>query len=255
MPDLEQNERTLIVELNGLPGSGKTTVIDLLFERLQKTGICVAKRKGIYQPQKSKFRRLFRLIQYGGIRLPLFLSIFFLSIKPFRTSRYKYFNKLIYYYLMYMQCIEEGKYDIILVDEGIIQYINATIHPDSLKNTAIIKKIINTLNDEGMNYFVVDCLSDEVISCERILERKRNTSRFDKMKDNILKQHLKTFNLNFLFIRPILNDCQWINRVKLDMSQTPEQNCNLLFDEIIRKKKCYLRRDKSPIPGMNATND
>jgi hypothetical protein len=255
MPDLEQNERTLIVELNGLPGSGKTTVIDLLFERLQKAGIRVAKRKDIYQPQKGKFRRLFRLIQYKGIRLPLFLSIFFLLIKPFRTSRYKYFNKLIYYYLMYMKCIEEGKYDIILVDEGIIQYINATIHPGRLKNTSVLKKIINTLKVEGMNYFVIDCLSDEIISCERILERKRNTSRFDKMKADILKQNLKTFNLNFLFIRNILDHCQWINRVKLDMSQTPEQNCNLLFDEIIRIKKCYPRRGKSPIPGMNAAND
>jgi hypothetical protein len=240
MKNKKRNEHPLIVELNGLPGCGKTTITNLLVEKLKKEGINATKRKNIYKKRKYKANKLFGLIHRGGIRLPFLLLSFFLSIKPFRIGRYKYISKLIHYYLMYLKSVEENKYDIILMDEGIIQYINAAIYPGNLKYPSSLKKllntILNTLNVGERSYFVVDCLANEHISGERIIGRK-DYSRFDKMEAGMIKPKLKIYSSNFPYIRRILNDCRWIERAELDMRQPPEKNCNLLFDEIdlIRK--------------------
>ena len=180
-----------IIELIGLPGAGKTTLINSVMSNRTFSATIVT-RSDLF---KSKLPRLW-LKQYL-LRLLLYVKLHYITRKSNMMQQNTYINRLIKL-LVYFSYYEKKKNDyVLLLDEGIIQYITSLEYEHSLP-----KEILPFAKTLLIHYrpVIIDCQIPLDTVEERIRSREKTGDRYYLSDDDSVRKLLqqKRDNLDFV---------------------------------------------------------
>lgn len=227
------NNKKIIIEFNGLPGCGKSTVVDKLLFNLENTTIP-------YDLPFGKFRRMISALFDGSVSFLFFSSMFILKC---RSSNWKEkINNLLgahYYYQMYLHFVNHSSYKYLVVDQGLLQFISSFAYMDKIESENWLIKLFKICN-KGIyksNIAVINCDVDIDTSLSRISKRgKPDNSRLDmlyRISPERARVALLTQKTNFEIIRRIAIKADFSAfSINLDMSKTPDENVQTLTHKL-----------------------
>jgi hypothetical protein len=225
-----------IYEFNGLPGSGKSTLCDALHAKLLEKKIKLGHRndlyRDIYLPKRNRvlIEALFGY-QNIGINLRIVLMAFRYGISK---SRLKWAWGLILLNHLIQKAIETRLYDILILDEGIVQYLTSIPHDKPFVNRASERKLLNLLSDRFRDHlFTINCNITESVNIARLKSRGNPLSRFDRLDEEDLREKLRVKKKNLSYV--IENIC-FTDLIELNMDHDVTQNLELLIGKIAKSE-------------------
>lgn len=202
-----------IIELIGNPGSGKSSVVNILSDYLSKEYKVFNLSKEI--SNASTFRKISAKIYYLLLLLFSKPYLFFkLIYKTFKTKQpnIKLTLKLslnIIYMTSLVLKLMKSKNDYIILDQGILQAIWSINYEANLSFNDI-----SQINRLSSNYRLIYIEVSEKKLLERLNSREGNFSRFEKDKNINLQKSVKI--LETLYDNFNYDKCRYNNNNKLD---------------------------------------
>lgn len=218
-------------ELYGLPGAGKTTISSTLIMQLREKGYKVAGFRDIFKRNSSSVKK----VKYG---LTILFSVneyilYYYYWKLYRMSRHKnrkYLKYLISYSHQLLKTAKDGKYDIIFLEEGIIQFLSALFFQEELLSNGIINRIANYWANI-FNITPVNCLIDVYESMNRIKNRPyQQNCRYSHSSGTAnLEKALMYRSRNLDII-----SSAFPSHIEINMKEPAEYNINILLSLICK---------------------
>ena len=188
----------MIIEFNGLPGTGKTTVSQVLKEQLEKEHN-VRLRYGFTE---SKIAKYTSCLFDGSIILYILARQYIKKSAGFDDKqKNEYISVLIIYYRMYRHFLKHYPNDILITDQGIVQALVSINHGDAIIETKELTKIMSYINKKGIRFLSINCKNSVELSKERIKFRNTNIGRLDSCGEEEREKILKIQTGNFEIIR------------------------------------------------------
>lgn len=189
-------KRPVIIEFNGLPGSGKTTIADALQAELQKHGI-------------STCRYYFRSHWFKSTRLLYFFPQYWRCLKAGADyarllSDRVYMPRILsmtHYIRMYREFIQDYPKEVMIIDQGIIQSFISLGHKKVLPESVELTELINIMHLNDIPLIMVNCNVSKETSNARIVSRSFNGCRVELMSDEERSWTLDVQMNNFVFVR------------------------------------------------------
>ena len=232
---LKFRSMALYFEFYGLPGAGKTTLINPLIQNLVSKGYKVAGRPEIYDRlyyRQTKLLILAEMLLHIS-NLKLYYRIWKLHNKSDNPNK-KYYKRLVFLIHQILMMAKSNKYDIIICDEGIIQYISSLFFQDEFKGYDIMQKISGNLQN-NINICPVFCSITIEESLRRMNERpygqdRRYSYSLDlPLLEKVMKCRFHNLDvISSFFPTPIV----------VDMRKNVDENVNFLISKIVKGKKC-----------------
>lgn len=166
-------------ELYGIPGAGKTTVTKSLLQQLKEDGYKIAGFDEVYYRRDFKLRSLKAYVEilFHISEYPLLYHYLMLYNKCSCRNRH-YFMKLILYSHQILMTCKENKYDMMFLEEGIIQFISSMFYMEELPANNNIQRIAGYFS-KRIKVVPIYCDVEIKESMKRIKERPYSqTSRF-----------------------------------------------------------------------------
>lgn len=218
-------------ELYGLPGCGKTTVSRLLVKQLREEGYKVADFNDVFlkynhgYPRKWEFFKLLFQIK----EFPLFYYYWRLYKECDCKSKRRLSNLMILTHRI-ICTYKSHEYDILFLEEGVIQFISSLVYLGTIRDDERICKIVDILN-KIIKIQPIYCCLDVELSLERIKGRERAGDRFSKSTDadvmyqalNYKKANLDNIASSFLY------------KMKIDMTERIDNNVKILESKLLNK--------------------
>lgn len=222
----------MIYECSGLPGSGKSTLVEELSNQLRKDNKKV-KQIGTdsFWAVKNNNKIMKTIIKVGRILQPLkptnwkfsliCMQFFFKRTKPANvfssySSNYETFIAVLYCIYLFDEYRRSD--DVIVSDEGLLQALTSL----SLKSDSGLEEIINLVH---MKQYIkttslqIHCkLSiDETIN--RLKLRNRTTSNFDQISGTNLSRYLEQHKSRLEFL---ITEDTFSKKIEVDMNEPTE---------------------------------
>lgn len=198
-----------IVEFNGLPGCGKTTIADELYEYCKSKGISVCNFKtslkgNMFQKMTQEIGVLFRAVLHQETREILLSGLRFLCRICKRNNldvikQYIYLNKIT---IILDFCLSNPDYEVILIDQGLVQGVVSFLYENQYQIEDMqpyIKEISKVLRD----WYVVECMIDMEQVLQHLHSRKNGKSRVDRLDDSQKVIKLQCQNKIFRDVRQV----------------------------------------------------
>ena len=222
------NKKPIIIEFNGLPGSGKTTIAKALKMKLESLNY-----DSLLWYDKSKLLRNPRLFFFMPQYWSALQSAFSYSkLLPNRN----YTNRIlttITFIRMYHGFVNSGRKDVLLRDQGIVQSIVSWAHTDLLPDSERLTDFLNLMHLEDLPLLIVNCHVSEVVSNSRIEARPFNGCRVETMDKSDRLKTLEVQTTNFSFIRDVIkNKCQKLKIIDINTDMSIEDNVNLIIKQV-----------------------
>lgn len=213
-----------ILEFNGLPGTGKSTLIKNL--KMDLEDYSYISNDEIYSTNFKKL--LFFYLRPHNFKY-LFLLFCILMKFPLKVfTNFVFFKRILFIY--YYKKVEKSKIGLklVLIDEGIIQYIISIWYDKKIRNSHMLRIFLNnSFNDD--NDILINCIIDVNTAKERIKERNIVQGRLDRIKDDIeLLRILSIQKENFELIRKLI----LTKKMELDTNKSIKENVNYLKETI-----------------------
>ena len=219
----------MIIEFNGLPGTGKTTVANQFANLLKQVNVeCYTS----YTIIENRFRRYFSYFYNGSLSLYFWGMVYaFGSCKEIKISRLKFISLLIYYFRTY-ECFEKNNCDnILIIDQGVLQAVISIVHSDEIIRTYALKKIFECFKRKNIDIIRVDCENNIQLSYERIEKRGQNSGRLDictaEERSIILKSQVR----NFSVIRQTASN-YFEKNIEIDTQLLPAINSKKIYEYV-----------------------
>jgi nucleoside-triphosphatase THEP1 len=214
-----------LIEFNGLPGCGKTTIVESMFKMFNDNNIKALGIKEVYfwgeNQEKTRVITMFKaLFSLKYIKVNL-IGIQFFSCYKFKISRIKYLLRLIKLNYQIDRVLKNKSCDLIILEEGILQYIASISHVDLENDKEILEKLLAMVLKRFEKLLIVNCNLDYESLIHRIKHRNQVGHRFDSMDENILLESLK---LNLENIEKIREICKGNNCIELMMNESLSNN-------------------------------
>jgi hypothetical protein len=194
----------MVVEFVGVPGSGKSTIA-------QKLQVCYEdnKRKAVLYKNPLKGNIAFKIIcsiyilSWCVVNIKarnMLIKIIKLQKNLFLMNGTKSFCNSIYLFkilVVYHSCMIKKNSNVIIVDQGILQYVLSSIYKLKYSDKLILDFVKdNVINKE--EWYIVFCnLNDEEI-IKRLNGRTNGKSRIEKLPEteweNAVKEQLEKYN-------------------------------------------------------------
>jgi shikimate kinase len=226
----------MILELNGLPGCGKTTVKqEIVAENNDITVIGVAEFRG---KNVSGFSKLLLIISRFFIQfLPENFSFYRKcrrlfsnpSVARYGTSSF-YEDTISIMYMVYLfHSYRKFKGSYILTDEGILQSL-ASVCTEKNVSLPALEAVTEQLAALNNSIMLVHCDCNTEESYRRINVRNRNDSAIDKLKGEELAAYLCSYEQQLKVLRE-KNFKHYIS-MHIDMCQTVGSQVSLIMERI-----------------------
>lgn len=212
----------MIIEFNGLPATGKTTVAGEMKNILEKQGFrCVNK----YQKKESRIARYISYVFDGSLILHFLAQKYARSIYGNDIGKNRKITSImVYYYRMYREFDRECRGQILLVDQGLLQGLISIAHIKPVTDNKAIDRVMKFLSKKNIRFFIVNCKNDPQLSFERIRNRNTDFGRLDSFEDASLKEALKTQAANFDIVRASAERNSDNAQLEIDTLLSPYQN-------------------------------
>lgn len=218
------NKKTAIIEFNGLPGTGKTTISRLLAENLVKEYdmvFCGYNRHSYHDYTYSMFMS------------PLYYSR---ALKFFSYSRYFVTPRSIRYSLvplkylrMYDFFVKDKNNGGLIIDQGFIQGLISLAHNELFPHTKSLGYLLRTSGLNDLPIVIVNCNCSLDRTIDRLLTRPVQGSRLQLMNKEELKVTMTVQEHNLQTLRSLLIEtCPNTKCVTIDTELSPEYNVGLI---------------------------
>lgn len=191
-----------VIEFIGLPGSGKSTLCDLLEEELKQEGYRVLNFHVVFSHeeliQKVKIKINNGLAKQSRINKEFEKEVRALNLSDqIDIEEWIHIIKIMNYRIHK----EAKRYDFILMDEGPLQAITALFHGKDIDDKKDISNLISSLSSEYLKNIEViqlDLGMDTV--CERLRNRNRDEDDFVDKDDTVMKSLLRQKDRNIRLV-------------------------------------------------------
>ncbi len=218
-------------ELYGLPGAGKSTLANIIIYELRAKGYKVGAWDDVYYrcpnvifKQSLKREMLFHINEY---------KLFFWCWKAYKNCKNP--NRAFYYKLLILthqllMVAEESNYDIVILEEGAIQYISSLRYLEDFSDDKDYKRISRYLNKRLIIYPVF-CNIDIAECMSRVRNRGYGSKRFsysvgcEKFKQAMIYKEKNLRRISSTFLPPI----------EINMKAPVADNARLLVAEILSR--------------------
>lgn len=212
----------MIIEFNGLPGTGKTTVAGEVEALLEKRNIKPVFR---YQRKENRIKSYLSYIFDGSLRLYGLARKYTNSIPGGnRAERLKTASVLVYYYRMYRHFTKDCPNQVLLIDQGLLQGLISIPHTDCIADRNSLDRILRFLAKRKTDVCLVHCKTDVELSFKRMRQRNTTAGRLDRCGDEELLKNLKIQEHNFEIVRDAAEGSLSCKQVEIDTQFPPDEN-------------------------------
>ena len=234
------NQNPLVVEFVGLPGSGKSTLSNLVTSKLETKGIKIVSRAEILQQWHqtkalSKLSKLFasNANQWNILRNSL---TFAARVKPINLQSFLRAGRVFVNVKRNDAVVRARNCQIILLEQGLLQTVWSIVITGSLPQLGYPKQIMTTLFDNRA-IAIINCQIDLDTAVSRIKNRpqkKKKDSYFDLMDSKQVHNLLTKY---FPYLQEIVNYAQTaqIPILEVDSSLTVEENSEKIVNWIVNQ--------------------
>ena len=222
-------QKPLIIEFNGLPGAGKTTVANALQRRLEGMGVSTV---------THYYRNIFHRKPQTLLMAPRYWKLIKASLSfAGLLSKRSYIQRIllmIKFVRMYRHFESDKPADCLLVDQGIIQGIVSIAHNEKLTRSDILENLIGLMHMDAMPLIFVNCNVSNETANERILSRPSNGCRVENMTCEERNRTLLIQSNNFYLIRETINEkYSSVSVVEVDNEEPVENAVDLIINHIL----------------------
>lgn len=176
----------MIIELIGMPGAGKSTIVNSLMENAKELNI--KKYQDVVREQKlNKTRRIF-FIGFVLFHSLKFLPLFIEALKNSQNKSYTFIRLQKLLIMLYNIKMYKGE-SIIIMDQGVMQLLVSIFGVNSQKKAIPYNKYLALIwKVMGIDNFKLIYIKTQIIiAFERITNRNKPNCEFNKMnpKDRI----------------------------------------------------------------------
>lgn len=219
----------VIVEFYGLPGSGKTTIVNETIKEL-KDKYKVFTLDDVYFYKQGKFNELLiyikSIIYFDNFRLIISLLRCFKSISRERLSDSLRLLKFRYQLIKFYQ---KENFDVLILEEGLIQYLTSVAYKNPL-NLDQMTKLFKSTEIDAKDYYYINLFIDKHESLDRIRKRAlldKNTAkrRTDSLGDEYALTVLAVTKTNMDLINGLIQNQK---NVIISSMNTINESVNLI---------------------------
>lgn len=219
-------------DLYGLPGAGKSTLANIIISELRAKGYKVGSWKDVYyRHPKNRFNHPLRLeILFHVNEYKLFFWCW-KAYKNCKNPNQSFYYKLLILTHQLLMVAEENNYDIVILEEGAIQYISSLRFLEDFSDDNDYQRISHYLNKKLL-INPVFCNIDIAESMSRVKNREYGSERrfsyrigAEKFKQAMFYKEKNLRRISSTFLPPI----------EINMKAPVADNARLLLTEILSR--------------------
>lgn len=223
----------VILEFNGLPGSGKSTICKRMLEMpdLFNNSLSTSYKHTFLDKYLKTVWLNHNCISFY-IASRRYINNFQGNVKNERRDDLL----LMYFFRMYSSFLEYSSSKVLLIDQGIVQCLLSVSHNQSISENDSLNRIVSFLQKKDIRFIRVNCKSDVKLSKNRIHSRPTNLSRLDLMDESIVETTLQVQSDNLSIIRNSFDSNPFFKGLSVDVDTflPPEDNAAII-SEYVRK--------------------
>lgn len=223
--------KSIIVEFNGLPGLGKTTVATFLVEELKQQGYKTIKnyRRNVFYTLHHPFPELYSPSLYRLVKA-------YADMIPPKGKKRTHVHWTNFYAQKYESILKHNVADFVIIDEGIIQFLVAMAFQDKMPISDKADEIVEKLKALGICFVRVDCVNHIEESANRIMSRPSRGLVFESMQRDELLRTLETEASNFEYLRSVFSKI-YENQlvITIDTQLDPRQNAVIIKETLVKQ--------------------
>ena len=217
-----------IVEFNGIPGSGKTTISRELEKELKNKSLKIINEKDIFN-DNNKVSNLFCL-KNAKINMTILLLAIDILIKNRQKGTLINAIKIIRYNNIIYKNYKNKEYDYIILSEGMIQFLSSLFDNNKYDNKKNISKIAKGLSRIYRSILYVNCDIRESEAFLRISNRTSKPNSVDLMDRNELGIFLEERKYALESIRMIFDSLNC--NITLNTEDSIKKNIKIILKQI-----------------------
>ena len=220
----------MLVEFNGLPGSGKTTISHCLIGELKKAKVdAIDLQESIRTICKNKFK-LALIIIYGLFHRGLNLYFLYRKCLKLKGNNTKADGTIVLNgvknYCICKYLSKKKKNAVIISDQLFVQSVVSLYFDLAPTDYSCVQEVIDFAQNSFSSCLFVDVVGSPLVSYERIVRRNTRGGRMDKMNGT---QLLEALNQQGRLILSIRGNIVRTKVICVDGSDSLDKNCDLLF--------------------------
>lgn len=225
------NRPSIIIEFNGLPGTGKTTISRCLNKYLSENGIIT-----LTDFSKNRIRRnhYSTLLNLSCLHLKWILFRYWNTINTTDNRTGRDFV-IMHFFRMYKDFLNT-KGCVLIKDQGIIQALLSMAHLNRINSSKPLDEVVKYLFRSDVMFVRIDCKTDVNISYDRINSRPTFNARLDNISNDQLMHSLSTQSHNLSIIRDSFNSIYSSNMMvlRIDTNEPYTKNAELIAAQIFK---------------------
>jgi len=226
---LKRAAHNMIIEFNGLPGTGKTTVS-------RELGKCISEEREVIYTlslRENKLKRYIRSFFDGSRTLYRLGARFSDSVSGGDKNNRRYALILLKYYWMYRSFYSFHADDCaLLIDQGFVQAFISIAHGNEITDVTSLDQVLEFLNKKGIRFISVNCLGDTMLARNRIISRGSTAGRLDVCDDGERMAVLNVQQKNFDIVRARMEAIMTPMTDSVDTANSPEDNAIYIKERI-----------------------
>ena len=227
----------MIIEFNGLPGTGKTTVCKALAARIDGSRPFTLRRF----PSESRLKRYISYLTDGSLTLYRLGIAFSDSVcraydatdtAALKKNRGLAF-RLVRFYRSYKAFYRDARKDeVMLMDEGLVHGILTVAHGREIASVKPLDDLLRFLKKQEIVFTCIGCVSDVSLSEGRIAGRGDTGARLDLCDSEERAKILSVQEKNLALIRGRIAEIMALPTVVIDTAVSAEENAAYIDSEL-----------------------
>lgn len=230
--------KRLIIEFNGLPGAGKTTISDEFINSKVNSNIKIYSYSYFQQDNviKEYLRFVIVLLKPSNFLIGIYSIMFLIKNKRPDIESLKRILLLIRLVESYRSLSGIKTPEIVVVDQGIIQQITSILFGNKIKCSKYIRKLLLFLQHRLDNVYFINVTISLDQAINRMNNREKKKDRIQNVETEREVQILTMLNYNLSKIRSILSNVGY-EPFELNSHKEVKYNINLLNNYVINLLK------------------